>query len=219
MCWARFSSCALPGSPGEGSNLRTACRSQAFVVRLQPVLLSPTSQRHFWSRDPPRSRTSLAFSSCFWFCLLLPLSSGVCVLSHMNSHSLNRKVEVRGVRAVHRGQERGSWSGLCCSHLTPLCEQAVLLLHRVVLAQLPAQSWQTPNVSLLPFTQLILFQEHGWRMLQRKSVSQTALGNLSYLSSSIFLSYLKPPFHKSQGWGCGQKSPCSLSIPPSSSAQ
>lgn len=65
------------------------------MVRLQSVLLSPTSQRQFWSRDPPRTQTSQAFSYCFWFCLLLSLSSGVCVLNHMNSHSLNCKVEVR----------------------------------------------------------------------------------------------------------------------------
>lgn len=84
----------------------------------------------------------------------------------------------------------------------PLC--------RVVPAQVLTQSWQTPNVSLFPSTRLIPFREHGSRVLQRKPISQTALGNLSYLFSGIFFSCLKPPLHKSLGWGCGQKPPCSL---------
>lgn len=76
---------------------------------------------------------------------------------------------------------------------------AVRPLCRVVPAQVLTQSWQTPNVSLFPSTRLIPFREHGSRVLQRKPISQTALGNLSYLFSGIFFSCLKPPLHKSLG--------------------
>lgn len=90
------------------------------------------------------------------------------------------------VKAVHRGQEYLCWSRLCCSHLMSPCERAALLLCHCTVAQLLTQSWQTPNVSLFPSTWLIPFQEHGSWVLQCKSISQTALGNLSYLSSGIF---------------------------------
>ena len=82
-CAALSPSGALPSSPGEGSNLHGVQESsQPFVARLQPILISPTSQRQFWSRDPPRSQ---ALSFCVQQRLLFSLS--VHVPSPVNSRS------------------------------------------------------------------------------------------------------------------------------------
>lgn len=95
--------------------------SQTFVATLQPILISPTSQRQFWSRDPPGSQASLfAFSNVCFFLFLV-----------VSVYQVIRTTGAQVIKAIHGGQACGCWCKPFCSQsYPPLHEQAALLQGR-----------------------------------------------------------------------------------------